>query len=106
MLFRSDTHRDLSVNADFSQQTFKHVLVPVWLLAYTYGSQSYQVVVNGYTGSIAGRYPKSWAKITLLVLAILAVIGTLLFLTNRSSNKPGTHSDDVPQRFLDLNFTH
>jgi hypothetical protein len=78
-----DTHRDLSVNADFSGQTFKHILVPVWLLAYTYGSQNFQVVINGYTGAISGRYPKSVIKITLLVLLILAVIAGIFWATQR-----------------------
>jgi len=78
-----DTHRDLGVEADFSRQTFKHILVPVWLLAYTYGKQNYQVVINGYTGAIAGRYPKSWIKIALLVLAILGVIAAIVLLQNK-----------------------
>jgi hypothetical protein len=78
-----DTHRDLNVDADFSAQTFKHILVPVWMLAYTYGRQNFQVVINGYTGAISGRYPKSWIKITLLVLAILAVIGGIYWATQR-----------------------
>jgi hypothetical protein len=78
-----DTHRDLDVNADYSQQTFKHVLVPVWMLAYVYRGKSYQVVVNGYTGTIAGQYPKSWIKITLLVIAILAVIGIIAAVANK-----------------------
>ena len=78
-----DTHRSLDVQADFSGQTFKHILVPVWLLAYTYGSQNFQVVINGYTGAIAGRYPKSVIKILLLVLLILAVIGGIFWATQR-----------------------
>ena len=78
-----DTHRDLNVNADFSGQTFKHILVPVWLLAYTYGSQNFQVVINGYTGAISGRYPKSAIKILLLVLLILAILGGIIMLVNR-----------------------
>ena len=78
-----DTHRSLEVQADFSGQTFKHILVPVWLLAYTYGSQNFQVVINGYTGEIAGRYPKSWVKILLLVLLIIAVIGGIIWATQR-----------------------
>ena len=49
-----DTQRNLQVDADYSAQTFKHVLVPLWLLAYNYGSRTFQVVVNGYTGRIAG----------------------------------------------------
>ena len=73
-----DTHRNLQVECDFSGQTFKHILVPIWLLTYDYGAQNYQVVVNGYTGAIAGKYPKSWIKITLAVLGGLAAAGILL----------------------------
>jgi len=69
-----DTHRNLDVVADFSQQTFKHILVPVWVLSYTYGAQVYQVVVNGYTGVIAGKHPLSWIKIMLAILAVIAVV--------------------------------
>ncbi len=69
-----DTYRGLRVDADFSGQTFKHILVPLWLVAYTYGSKTFQVVVNGYTGALAGKHPLSWIKITLAVLAALIVI--------------------------------
>jgi predicted RNA-binding Zn-ribbon protein involved in translation (DUF1610 family) len=74
-----DTHTNLSVNTGFSQQTFKHVLVPVWVLAYNYGSSRYQVVINGYTGAIAGKHPLSWIKIT---LAVVAALVALVLLTN------------------------
>src|SRR5204863_4008725 len=42
-----DTQRNLEVDAAYRDQTFKHILVPVWLLTYTYRSKSYQVVGNG-----------------------------------------------------------
>ena len=56
-------------------QTFKHTLLPVWLLHYDYGRRSFQVVVNGVTGAIAGEQPYSWIKIffAALVLLILAI---------------------------------
>jgi len=69
-----DTYRSLQVNADYAAQTFKHILVPVWVLAYTYGAQTYQVVINGYTGTIAGKHPLSWVKITLTVIAVIILI--------------------------------
>jgi hypothetical protein len=78
-----DTHRDLQVQPDFSGQTFKHILVPVWLVSYTYGSEVYQVVVNGYTGTIAGKHPLSWIKIALLVLAIIIVIFIIVVATQK-----------------------
>ena len=68
-----DTHRNLQVQADYSRQTFKHLIVPIWLLSYMYGARRFQVVMNGYTGELAGEYPKSWIKIAAAVLAVLAV---------------------------------
>ncbi len=34
-----DTHRNLVIHPVFSGRTFKHVLVPIWLLVYMFGSQ-------------------------------------------------------------------
>jgi hypothetical protein len=80
-----DTHRGLEVDADYSRQTFKHILTPIWLLTYTYGARSFQVVINGCNGGIAGEYPKSWIKIALAVLGglLLAVIIGLLVAKNQ-----------------------
>jgi hypothetical protein len=74
-----DTHRNLRIAPEFSGQTFKHILVPVWLLAYTYGTRRYQVVVNGYTGRIAGQYPKSVWKILFVTLVILVIVLLVLY---------------------------
>ena len=77
MLFRSavpgDKQRNLQVRADYSEQTFKHILAPLWMLQYRFGAKNFQVVMNGYTGKISGDYPKSWWKITLAVLAFIIV---------------------------------
>ena len=69
-----DTQRNLAVSADYSGQTFKHVLAPVWLLSYHYGRSAYQCAMNGVTGAIAGEYPKSPWKIAFLVLALFIAV--------------------------------
>lgn len=69
-----DTQRGLSIDPEYSGETYKHILLPVWLLTYNYLGAPYQMIVNGYTATVAGRYPKSWIKITFLVLAILIVL--------------------------------
>ena len=74
-----DTYRNLRIAPEYSGQTFKHVLVPVWLLAYTFGAKRFQVVVNGYTGAIAGQYPKSPWKILFLVLVVLVILLLVLY---------------------------
>ena len=79
-----DTYRNLEIHPTFSAQTFKHILVPVWLLSYLYGTRTFQVVVNGYDGRMAGQYPKSPWKIALLVL--LAIIAFLIFVMLNQNN--------------------
>jgi hypothetical protein len=49
-------------------------------MTYVYGATSYQVFVNGVTGTIAGSRPYSWIKVTLLVIAVL-----LLFMLYASA---------------------
>ena len=78
-----DTQRNLQVEADFSGQTFKHILVPIWLIAYTYGAATYQIVVNGYTGAIAGKHPLSWIKIAFAVLVALILLVVVLAIASR-----------------------
>jgi len=73
-----DTFRNLVVRADYSAQTFKHILAPVWFLSYTYGARVFQCAMNGVNGTIRGEYPKSPWKIAFLVLAILVVLWMVL----------------------------
>ena len=70
-----DTHRNLVINPTYRDQTFKHILVPVWLLSYNFKGTSYQVLANGFTGALAGRYPKSRWKIFFLVLFAALALG-------------------------------
>ena len=76
-----DTYRNLRIAPEYSSRTFKHVLVPVWLLSYNYGARAFQVIVNGYTGRVAGRYPYSPWKILLLVVLAAAVLITVTVLS-------------------------
>ena len=57
---------------------FKHVLVPVWVLAFNYRTKVYQVLVNGYSGTIAGDYPLSPWKIFLLIVVIVIVAAIVI----------------------------
>jgi len=78
-----DTYRNLRIAPEYSAQTFKHILVPVWLLAYTYGAARYQVVVNGSTGTIAGQYPKSPWKILFVVLLAIVVLAIVMYASSQ-----------------------
>ena len=71
----SDTHssyvRNFSMTADFADETWRYVLLPIYLAAYKFENKVYQVMLNGQTGAIAGQKPVAWWKIWLAVAAML-----------------------------------
>jgi hypothetical protein len=69
-----DAQRVLAMTSRYSEVTFKHVLLPVWIGAYRYRDKVYQVLVNAQTGEVDGDRPWSLWKILLLVVAILIVV--------------------------------
>ncbi|MCC3374040.1 hypothetical protein [Cohnella sp. REN36] len=69
-----DEIRGLRIGTDYGDRTFKHLLLPVWNARYVYKAKPYRFMVNGQTGLVSGRVPRSGVKITLFVLVCLAVV--------------------------------
>jgi DNA-directed RNA polymerase subunit RPC12/RpoP len=57
-----------SIRTQLGAITFKHVLLPVWMLAYRYRDRTYQVLINACTGDVHGERPYSAWKIAFAVV--------------------------------------
>jgi predicted RNA-binding Zn-ribbon protein involved in translation (DUF1610 family) len=68
-----DVQRVESVDTDYSAETFKHILLPIWTAAYKYGGKSYRFLVNGQTGEVQGERPYSWWKIGFALILVAAL---------------------------------
>jgi len=79
-----DEQRIHSIDTRYSALAYKHLLLPVWMLAYRYGDKTYQVVVNAGTGEVQGDRPYSWVKIALATAAGLIVAGLLAYMMSQS----------------------
>jgi LSD1 subclass zinc finger protein len=66
-------------NTTYSNPTFKHILLPVWLSTYRYKRRVYQFLINARTGEVQGERPFSAAKIALAVVGGLMLLAVLLF---------------------------
>ncbi len=73
-----DEQRVHNVNTDYSNITFKHLLLPVYAGAYRYNNKVFQIVVNGRTGEVQGERPYSWLKIGCLTIVIIALLLIIL----------------------------
>ena len=69
-----DAQRVSSVDSHYDAITFKHLLLPVWLLAYRYRDRTYQVFINAATGEVQGERPYSVWKILFAGLAVAAAV--------------------------------
>lgn len=72
----------LNVDTAYSDITYKYVLLPTWIGLFNTTKKSYRFVVNGASGKVTGKYPKSAIRISILVLLIimLAVAVIIFFL--------------------------
>ena len=80
-----DAQRIDQVDTRFEDETFKHILLPVWMAAYKYGGKSYRFVVNGQTGEVQGERPYSWWKICFTVVLVAVLVAGAVYLHDPST---------------------
>ena len=75
-----DTQRVSSINMNPQEETFKHILLPVYVSAYRYNGKEYNFFVNGETGALSGKRPYSFWKIFFAVLGVILIIAVIVIL--------------------------
>lgn len=73
-----------SQETNYSAITYKHLLLPVWLMAYRFRGKSYQVMINATTGQVSGERPYSWVKITFATILATIAIAMFWYFANTS----------------------
>ena len=89
-VIREDVRRDIGgdeqrihdMDTDWSDETFKHILLPVWMAAYKYNGKSYRFLVNGQTGEVQGERPWSVWKIASVVVLVAAIALGAVYLSD------------------------
>lgn len=70
-----DRQRIHSIKSRYDAITYKHLLLPVWMLAYRYHGKPYRIFVNAGTGEVQGERPYSWVKIAFtVVISLIAAL--------------------------------
>lgn len=63
--------RNFGMTADLEDERWRYVLLPVYLAAYRFGDKTYQVMVNGQSGQVAGQKPVAWLRVWGALAALL-----------------------------------
>jgi DNA-directed RNA polymerase subunit RPC12/RpoP len=77
-----DEQRISNINTRHSDETFKHILLPIWMAAYKYNGKSFRFLVNGQTGEVQGERPWSIWKIGFAVVLVVGVILGAIYLND------------------------
>jgi len=73
------------LNPSYTNVTYKQVLLPVWLAAFTQGGKSWHYAINGESGKVSGERPYSAIKIGLAVALAVVICLLLLMLFSDSA---------------------
>lgn len=69
-------HQSISrINTRYSGITYKHLLLPAWIMTYRWKNKVRYVFINATTGEVQGERPYSALKILLAVLLTASAIG-------------------------------
>jgi len=85
-----DHQRISSVDTRHLTLTFKHLLLPIWLLTVIYEGKPFQVFINGITGEVQGDRPWSKVKIALAVIAAVILITAIVIAFSAARSGSGT----------------
>jgi hypothetical protein len=59
------------MGVDFEGESWRYILLPVYVASYVYDGRLYQALVNGQSGEISGQRPVNWEKVWLMIAAVL-----------------------------------
>lgn len=82
-----DVQQVLSLDSTYNDITFKHILLPIWISAYSFEGKTFRFMINGRTGEVQGERPYSKWKIFFAVLTALVVIGGIVVLVVKYKNR-------------------
>lgn len=77
-----DTYDNYHQTVRFSRETFKHILLPVYMSAYDYNNKLYRVLINGQTGEVQGKAPLSPIKVAGLVILGIIIAAVVMTFSN------------------------
>lgn len=81
---RFDDVENLRTNTTIKNVLTCYYYAPMWANHYKYKNKDYHCYINGQTGKVCGKSPKSFWKILALVLGIGAVVAFIAFMIGSS----------------------
>jgi len=74
-----DQQQIYNIQTQHKEVTYKNVLFPVWTASFEWKDQAYHYAINAQSGKVVGDRPYSYTKIIFAVLAVIVVVGGIVY---------------------------
>jgi hypothetical protein len=75
----------LNLDLTHKNKLYSYLLLPIWVCNYYYKQKLYNFFINGNTGKVTGKVPRSAVKIILFILFLFGLFGLLVFLGSKAN---------------------
>lgn len=77
-----DSVREFNMHCDFSNRKYLYSIVPIYQMNFFYRKRKYNILMNGQTGKIGGKFPTSVLKVLLTVLVWLLIVAGIIIISS------------------------
>lgn len=70
----------INISTKYTDIKYSLMLLPVWISSYRFRSKTYNFYINGQTGEVQGRSPRSFLKIGGIIVILAGIITGLCFI--------------------------
>ena len=70
----------MNIKTRHSDVTYKYVMLPVYVISYSYKKKNYVIYANGNTGKIVGKTPVSPVRATIAAVLGTGIVGLIIWL--------------------------
>ena len=78
--YQTENVRDLNIRTTYTSVDYSYFILPTYQITYTYKGKEYRNTMNGQTGKVGGKFPKSMLKILIYVLMIMGISIAVILL--------------------------
>lgn len=97
---RYDTVKDIRLNTRYYNEAYKYIMLPIYSTAYSYKDKNYTVLINGQSGKVKGKYPKSPIKIAIIAIVAIIIIALVAIFGNKNKQDRACVEDRTEQEIV------
>lgn len=78
--YKNETIRNLDIRTTYNSVDYSYFILPTYQITYKYKGKEFRNTMNGQTGKVGGKFPKSKLKVFIFVLMMMGISIAVILL--------------------------